>query len=464
MPAVARASLATVVATLAFSVVSLAPIAGCKAKRPPEPASAGAAAVSGTWEAWLELGPLLEIARTHAPPATVKAIGDAAKLLRKRQARSAYERLGELAASEGRHWITVARADVAALYFTVCIRGVAWRLVDVDKDTPLERRADFSEELKVGPGDLMIEALLTDLDAANASKIPARATQAQIARARVAAYVVRCAPNEDVARMSEEVLKSDLATLAAEGDLTPDLSYMWAGIQYSEYSGSAAKPFLLQAREAGYEDPALVYMLAVIALEQLELTQAEAYADEAQRAYKELDDVQQQAQVLVVRGEIARARKQPVAARKHFRAAQALVPAHVPAILGEAKLLLADGAELDAISLIRDKLALLVPAGADLEVRMRVAADNLEALVVMASEPELVTACRAALLDAVEDDPDVLRRGLRYFYAATLDAKLGEYQHARGHAILARDEFTEGEELAALVGQVDAFLSQIATG
>lgn len=35
----------------------------------------------------------------------------------------------------------------------------------------------------------------------------------------------------------------------------------------AEFSGAAAKPFLLLAREGGYTNPSVVYMLGVIALE-----------------------------------------------------------------------------------------------------------------------------------------------------------------------------------------------------
>jgi hypothetical protein len=41
--------------------------------------------------------------------------------------------------------------------------------------------------------------------------------------------------------------------LAAENHLTPDLAYMWAGVQMQTYSGAAARPFLLQALEGGFD-------------------------------------------------------------------------------------------------------------------------------------------------------------------------------------------------------------------
>ena len=94
---------------------------------------------------------------------------------------------------------------------------------------------------------------------------------------------------------------------------TPDLAYLWAGVQMAEFSGAAAKPFLLLAREGGYTDPSVVYMLGVIALEQRELDRADAHAREAVDLYARMTDKEQQAQSVVLRGEIARTRKDPKA-------------------------------------------------------------------------------------------------------------------------------------------------------
>ena len=44
----------------------------------------------------------------------------------------------------------------------------------------------------------------------------------------------------------------------------------------NEYSGAAARPFLLQAQEGGYRDPSVSYLLAVIALEQGDHDRADA--------------------------------------------------------------------------------------------------------------------------------------------------------------------------------------------
>ncbi|MEM6995172.1 MAG: hypothetical protein AAF721_31965 [Myxococcota bacterium] len=57
-----------------------------------------------------------------------------------------------------------------------------------------------------------------------------------------------------------------------------------------------------------------------------------------------------------------------------------------------------------------------------------------------------------------------MRRGIRYFYAATLEVRLREYQIAHGHGVMARDEFAEVEIPAPI--NVDEFLERLveATG
>ena len=137
--------------------------------------------------------------------------------------------------------------------------------------------AYYDPATKIGPGDLSVEALLTNLDdAIEAGKqSPALATQARIARVRVTGFVASCPANPEVEKRASGVMNSDLATLAAENHLTPDLAYMWAGVQIQAYSGAAARPFLLQALEGGFDDPSVTYMLAAIAFEQSELAEAE---------------------------------------------------------------------------------------------------------------------------------------------------------------------------------------------
>ncbi len=459
-----RARLAPQLARLAcLACILILGVGACKRAGKDRPAEAGSAqesAAMGSWNAWLDLAPLLEVARSHAPPKTIAAIEQASKLLRDGKARTADRGLAMLADSDGRHWISVTRADLAALYFTRCIRGVVWRLEDLTSRSQPTRKSDFSEDTKIEPGDVSVEALLTNLDLAVAAKEPALQIQARIARARVTAYSARCAANDEVARMSEGILKSDLATLAAEGHLTPDLAYLWAGVQMAEYSGAAAKPFLLLAKDGGYTDPTVTYMLGVIALEQRDLGPADAYAIESAKVYAKLGDTEQQAQSLFLRGEVARVRKDIPAARKHYEAAQKLAPGHPSALLGVARLVLEAEGSTRAIGYIQKALPQIVLTGPLVGEKLRIASNNLEALSMLATESEIAAVCRDAMLAEVELEPDIVRRGLRYFIAATLDARLGEYTHARAHAVLARDEFNAAADIPVPV-DVAAFLERL---
>ena len=78
----------------------------CKGKGkgdPPEAGSAQDSAAMGSWNAWLDLGPLLEVARSHAPPKTIAAIEQASKQLKDGKARTADKGLAMLADGDGRH-------------------------------------------------------------------------------------------------------------------------------------------------------------------------------------------------------------------------------------------------------------------------------------------------------------------------------------------------------------------------
>ncbi|HWB77310.1 MAG TPA: hypothetical protein VG755_20225 [Nannocystaceae bacterium] len=432
---------------------------GCRNRVPTDPP--GAATAMGDWSSWRDLTPLVEVVRDHAPAPAVAAIERASTLLREGKPRSADRALADASDGAGHHWIAVARGDLAALHFSLCIRGVAWRLIDGTSPSPTDRKADFSEATRVEPGDISVEATLTNLDAAVAAGEPTLVVQARIARARVAAFAQQCSPTEQVAEMAQQVVEGDLATLAAEGHLTPDLSYMWAGVQMSRFSGSAARPFLVQAREGGFDHPAVVFMLAVIALEQRELDQAEQLAKQATDVYAKLGDRGHQAEGRYLLGEIARARKQPQRAREHYDAALALDGTHGPSILARADFEAQRDADA-AIDFVKRALVKLWLEGPLDAPHARQAAENIERLLVITTEPHQVQLVRDALLLEVDAEGDAMRRGLRYFFAATLDVRLREYELAHGHGVLAKEEFADSGVAPPV--DVQAFLDHLRQG
>ena len=441
------------------AALAVAPLA-CKPTEIPAGAS-GSATAMGDWGSWQDLTPLIEVAETHVGEQTLGAMKEASALLRAGKPASADKVLSKAADGAGRDWIAVARGNLAAMNFTLCIRGIAWRLEDGKRGDVTDREADYSEDTRILAGDISVEAVLTNLDAAVASGVEALATQGRIARARVAAFANRCAPNADVAELSQQTLEGDLATLAAEASLTPDLAYLWAGVQMARFSGTAARPFLLQAKEGGFDHPAVTYMLGVIALETRDLDLADEYARSAVKRYSELGDREQEAQAHFLRGEIAAASEKSDAAREHYQAALKKEPTHVPSLLQIASVIAKDEGDAAATTSLAKALPRFWPTNEPLDAMgARVGASNLERLVLMTDQPHAAQLVRDALLQDIDAEDDAMRRGIRYFYAATLEVRLREYDIARGHGVLAKEEFAETDVPPPI--DVQAFLDRLA--
>ncbi|TPV94787.1 MAG: hypothetical protein B7733_13320 [Myxococcales bacterium FL481] len=400
------------------------------------------AAAMGSWPDWQSLTPLVSITEHHVAAPTQSALTTARDQLAQGQIVAADRSLAAHGDGADRQWIAIARADLAALHFTRCIRGVAWRLENVGNDGALPvRTTDFSPETKLGPHDVSVEAMLTDLDAIITTTEGIIAVQARIARARVAAFVSQCPPNDDVAEMAAETMRSDLATLVAQDQLTPDLAYLWAGVQMHEFSGSAARPFLLRAREGGFDTPAVDYTLAAIAFERRELARADELAQAASQRFAELGDHEQWAQAVFLRGEVAMARNAPQDARRHYTAALAKFPQHAPSLLGITALTASTSGAHAASEYLHQALTSRLPPGELDDRALEQVMRRIEELAVLTErELDLSEICRSALLIDIERHEDPAVRGVLYYYAATLDVRLGDHVQARGHAVLARDE------------------------
>ncbi len=436
------------------------------------PACSGAAAPgaarpdeadAGTWAAWLALEPVVEAARHHASGPVAEGIAEAGALAARGKIRAADARLARLARAGGDPWVAVARADLVAFYFTTCVRGVAFRLEDTEPGRApavgARERID-GEDARLEPGDVSVEALLEGVERALAAGIDELSVHAQMARARVAAYASACPPNPEVARRADEVLRADLAELAAAGRLAPDLAYMWGAIQMAEYSGAAARPFLERARRGGFDDPSLPLMLAIADKDAGDLAQARKWAQRARARFEAAKDRSMQAEAEFVLAEIAAASGQDDAALRHYDAALALDPHHVQALLGRATFVLRREGEGQAVRYLGRALAARFSAGPWDEATARRTVAFGEALVLAAGdEPALVQAVRDALVLDVEREDDPGARALRYFFAATLDARLAEYDRARGHALLARQELADAA--VALPIDVDEVLDNL---
>ena len=126
-----------------------------------------------------------------------------------------------------------------------------------------------------------------------------------------------------------------------------------------------------------------------------------------------------------------------------------LFDGHVAALVGLVQVRHEREGRQRAAELLGEELHGLLLGGIALDGQdLERATTRLETLVVMTNE-ELVLAeiARVAMLDSIDSEVDLLRRGLRYFFAATLDARLGDYTAANGHAVLAEDEFASVDRM-----------------
>lgn len=424
----------------------------------PVPGAASSESDDTTWSAWLTLDPVLDVVRTHADDATRDRLEAARDTMQAGQYRSAAKSLLNTSSDEsGLHWSTIARANLAAIHFTSCIRGTHWRLPE-GEDGLHERRIIMDEATATQADDVLVEDLLTALDLAVKAEIPALVLHAHIARARVAAFAAQCPANAQVAARAEAVLMADLAQLAAEGQLAPDLAHMWGLVQLQKFSPAAARPFLRQALAGGFDDPSVVYLLAGIALELGEFERAGALAEQSELRYTELEQSSLAAESRRLRGESQRRRGQLELARASFEAALKLDATTVSAHLGLTRLDLESHGEQTAIEGLHARLPRILGSGPIEGDSARTLTVRLETLL-LASEGELAgvrgpqlrtepdialeSVLRAALLRGIDDEPFALRRGIRYYFAALLDLRLADPEAARGHAVTAELEFSD---------------------
>ena len=149
----------------------------------------------------------------------------------------------------------------------------------------------------------------------------------------------------------------------------------------------------------------------------------------------------------------------PADARAAFDQALALDPGQPAAILGSARLL---EAEPDAAyALLVEKLNGIYGADPLDENTVQQLTERLESLVYLADEDMALSQdLRDAMLDEIDVDEDPARRALRYFFAATLDARLGEFSMAHGRAAIAE---TEAQDAVVTVPvDIRAFLERVA--
>lgn len=397
------------------------------------------------WDAWRDLTPVLDAAEPFVTKDTRKVLSSSKKMLAQGAAKTADELLRASSGGADGLWISVIRANLLALNFTRCIRGVAWRLEDLDGDAPATRVIDNDLDTRLGPNDISVEATLSNLEQAIERSTSRTLTlHGRIARARVTATLLTCPPNPTVAELAQTTAQQDLAALAAEDQLPPDLAFVWAQVQMSTYSAAAAKPFFVRALNGGFNEPTVGYMLSMASLELREYEEAMRRSKTAAEIFEQRGDRAQAAQAWAIHGEACRRADQPEAASTSFERALGLDPVQPTAILGFARVEIAAGK--DAQDALGDRLEVLYGASPLTQERAEALAQTLEGLAYVANEElALSQALRDALISEVDLDQDSARRAVRYFFAATLDARLGDLKGAHGRAAVALSESEDAD-------------------
>lgn len=326
--------------------------------------------------------------------------------------------------SLARKWSVVLRAQLAGLHAQACAQG-QW----------LELRA--SKEAR--PARLSMLELLDGLDPLLAASDRILARQATIAQARILVIARDCPGARTVQQRARERLRSNLSQLSKDmGDsLPPDLCYLWANEELQAGNAARASKWLDRARAQGLDDPRIDLAQAQAAFEDKRFDDAEKLAAKgATRLAKNQAEMRAQAWSLAARSSWARSSK--VTTSEHLARAQK-AQAHHPSLLALHSLIASQTPERCSEELA-SKLAPLW------KLAWKEAPALLWALDELMREadrdgPDSLRCLASALVWNVDACPEPALRGIRYFYAATLDTRLGLVESALGRAIVARSEF-----------------------
>lgn len=324
---------------------------------------------------------------------------------------------------KGRDWALVLQGHLAGLHTRACHEGQWLRFTPYHpKDTT----------------QLSMIKLLDALAPLASNKDEVLARQAQIAQIRVMVIARDCPGSRIVQHRAQERLPVLLGTLAdAQGaTLPPDLAYLWATLQLEQRQWSQARHWTSLARKQGFDDPRTTLTLAQSWYGQQDFARAQELAVKGANAIPEsMASLKAHAWTLAARAALG-LNDIPLA-RRHLQRAYQAKADHPDALALEVRLYAKT--PLDCHETLAAKLAPLWPgASTDLsslswtldEMLMQLDQDGPEALQCMAE----------ALTWNIDGEAKPLLRAIRYYYAATIDARLGNQESALGRALLARGE------------------------
>lgn len=321
-------------------------------------------------------------------------------------------------------WAQVLRGQLAGLHTQACLNGQWLRFAPYHpKDTT----------------QVSMITLLDELSKLSGHTDPVLANQAQIAQVRIMAIAQDCPGSRSVQERARTRLPVVLGTLAdAQGpSLPPDLAYLRATLALEQEQWGDTRRWLAVARNQGLDDPRTTLALAQSWFGQRNWARAQSLATQSAKAMPKTV-------------EPLRAAAWTLAARAAWAQGHAT---HAKALLKQARL--AQPHHADALALV-----LRMHASTPLSCQGPLAKEIGQIWNLSWSAPpelfwtfdELLSrldqpdpdplGCLAAfLIWNVDEEPDPALRAIRYYYAATLDARLGDPESALGHALLARSEF-----------------------
>lgn len=400
------------------AVLSLSLLLGACAHRP-------GTKTQDPWTQWYQMQLPVELASTRVDKTHARNFArfrDAVQDQAYPQALKALEPSAKDPRAKG--WTIVLKGQLAGLHTRACEQG-QWLMLS-------------PPEAKTKARLSMIE-LLDQLSGLVQSQDRALSSQAQTALARLLVIARDCPGSRIVQRRAETRLPVILASLAdAQGpSLAPDLAYLWATLKLEREEWEKAQHWLNVARDQGLDDPRTTLALAQSHFGQKAYAKSEKLAlASAKNIPEQMPQMRARAQTLAARS--AHARGEPARARMLLSRALKTLAYETSALALAAELAVQEPQDCE-----EPLAATLAPIwGLSWEDPPELMWRLDELLRALDDQNADALRClQAAVLWNIDEETRPALRGIRYFYAATIDARFGDAQGALGRALLARAEF-----------------------
>lgn len=326
--------------------------------------------------------------------------------------------------AQGKPWADVLAGQLAGLHTQAC-EGGQWLY--------------FGDPKKPSAPRVSMLSVLDKLDALRDSNDKTLATQAKVASIRVMVIARDCPGARTVQERAQTELPALLEDLFHSQALTPppDLAYYWALQQLEKEEWAKARQWLVFANAQGMKDPRLTLALAQVDYGAKAYDRALQQAVAGAKAIPK-DFRQAIAEAWTLAAKSAWALGNTKLATQHRERALKAEAAHPGAWALGVRMLSAHDESCE--STLPVQLARLWKLSWAKEPTLFWLLDDMLA-TLDAEAPEALPCLARALVWDIDQEQDPALRGIRYFYAATLDTRLGDFERALGRALLARSEF-----------------------